>query len=237
MRSSPSRVILTPKRCCRRCQCYRQVNAGSGAFCPGKRRARSSRHRVAICIRAVPMHRTFANARALSSLPTTTDMPRLAICGTTYSSVHRLRPLRNSRQACSVYFGRSMPGYRSDTRNIAPTRECHLMKRLGLVGVAVVAILLSDSAVVAQTTLRIGLAEDPDVLDPTLARTYVGRIVFASLCDKLVDISPELDIVPQLATSWQWADGNRALIMKLRSGVKFQDGEPFDAAAVKFSIE
>ena len=34
----------------------------------------------------------------------------------------------------------------------------------------------------------LGLAEDPDVLDPTLARTFVGRIVFASLCDKLVDI-------------------------------------------------
>ena len=33
----------------------------------------------------------------------------------------------------------------------------------------------------AQTTLRIGLAEDPDILDPTLARTYVGRIMFAGL--------------------------------------------------------
>ena len=49
---------------------------------------------------------------------------------------------------------------------------------------------------VAAQTLRIGLAEDPDLLDPTMARTYVGRIVFSSLCDKLVDISPELDIVP-----------------------------------------
>ena len=86
-------------------------------------------------------------------------------------------------------------------------------------------------------TLRIGLAEDPDLLDPTLARTYVGRIVFASLCDKLVDISPELEIVPQLATEWQWTDGNKGLVMKLRQGVKFQDGEPFDAAAVKFNIE
>jgi peptide/nickel transport system substrate-binding protein len=86
-------------------------------------------------------------------------------------------------------------------------------------------------------TLRIGLAEDPDVLDPTLARTYVGRIVFAAMCDKLVDISPTLEIVPQLATEWQWADGNRALVMKLRPGVKFHDGERFDAAAVKFSIE
>ena len=53
----------------------------------------------------------------------------------------------------------------------------------------------------AQTTLRIGLAEDPDVLDPTLARTYVGRIVFASLCDKLFDIDEKLNLVPQLALS------------------------------------
>jgi peptide/nickel transport system substrate-binding protein len=86
-------------------------------------------------------------------------------------------------------------------------------------------------------TLRIGLAEDPDILDPTLARTYVGRIVFAALCDKLVDIGPELEIVPQLATEWQWTDGNKGLVLKLRSGVKFQDGEPFDADAVKFNIE
>src|SRR5882672_3294668 len=101
--------------------------------------------------------------------------------------------------------------------------------------------LLAVSALVgtasAQTILRIGLAEDPDLLDPTLARTYVGRIVFASLCDKLVDITPELEIVPQLATEWHWVDDSKGLVMKLRPGVKFQDGEKFDAAAVKFSIE
>jgi peptide/nickel transport system substrate-binding protein len=96
---------------------------------------------------------------------------------------------------------------------------------------------LSVTAAAPAENLRIGLAEDPDVLDPTLARTFVGRIVFASLCDKLVDISPELEIVPQLATAWQWTDGNHALVMKLRQGVRFQDGEPLDAAAVKFSIE
>src|SRR5688500_13093633 len=44
----------------------------------------------------------------------------------------------------------------------------------------------------AQSSLRIGLAEDPDVLDPTLARTFVGRIVFAALCDKLIDIDEKL---------------------------------------------
>jgi peptide/nickel transport system substrate-binding protein len=49
-------------------------------------------------------------------------------------------------------------------------------------------------------TLRIGLADDPDMLDPTMARTYTGRIVFAALCDKLVDITPELDIAPRTAS-------------------------------------
>jgi peptide/nickel transport system substrate-binding protein len=54
----------------------------------------------------------------------------------------------------------------------------------------------------AAQTLRIGLADDPDMLDPSVARTFTGRVVFAALCDKLFDISPELDIVPQLATEW-----------------------------------
>src|SRR5438034_972770 len=44
--------------------------------------------------------------------------------------------------------------------------------------------LLFFSCVVQSQTLRIGLAEDPDVLDPTMARTFVGRIVFSALCDK-----------------------------------------------------
>jgi peptide/nickel transport system substrate-binding protein len=85
-------------------------------------------------------------------------------------------------------------------------------------------------------TLRIGLADDPDILDPTLARTYVGRIVFAALCDKLFDIGPELEIVPQLATAWEWTNDNKGLIIRLRPGVKFQDGEPLDAAAVNSAL-
>jgi peptide/nickel transport system substrate-binding protein len=99
-----------------------------------------------------------------------------------------------------------------------------------------VTLAIAASAASAQT-LRIGLAEDPDILDPSLARSFVGRIVFASLCDKLVDIDEKLNIVPQLATSWQWSPDNKALTMKLRPGVTFHDGEKFDAAAVKFNIE
>src|SRR5687768_3441782 len=82
-------------------------------------------------------------------------------------------------------------------------------------------------------TLRIGLAEDPDVLDPTMARTFVGRIVFAGLCDKLFDLDEKLNIVPQLATSYQWSADNKSLEIKLRQGVTFHDGEKMDAAAVK----
>ena len=100
----------------------------------------------------------------------------------------------------------------------------------------VTALLLAANLAGAQT-LRFGLAEDPDILDPTLARTFVGRIVFAALCDKLFDIDEKLDIVPQLATGYEWSADHKALTIKLRKGVTFHDGEKFDAAAVKFNID
>ncbi|HET9027846.1 MAG TPA: ABC transporter substrate-binding protein [Trueperaceae bacterium] len=88
----------------------------------------------------------------------------------------------------------------------------------------------------AQTTIRIGLAEDPDILDPDLARTYVGRIVFTSVCNKLFDITPNLEIVGQLATSYQVSADGLALDLELRDGVTFHDGTVFDAEAVKYNI-
>ena len=108
--------------------------------------------------------------------------------------------------------------------------------RTSLSIVALAAAALAAATGEAQT-LRFGLAEDPDVLDPTLARTFVGRIVFAALCDKLVDIDEKLTIVPQLATSWEWSADSKALTMKIRPGVTFHDGEKLDAAAVKFNLE
>ena len=104
--------------------------------------------------------------------------------------------------------------------------------------VTAAALLLSLPATVqAQTTLRIGLAEDPDILDPTMARTYVGRIVFASFCDKLFDIDEKLNIVPQLALSHETSADGKEVTIKLRPGVKFHDGEAFTAEAAKFSLE
>jgi len=103
---------------------------------------------------------------------------------------------------------------------------------------AAIAVVFAGSLpAYAQNTLRIGLAEDPDVLDPTLARTFVGRVVFASLCDKLFDLDEKLTIVPQLATEYKWAADNKSLTIKIRPGVTFHDGEKLDAEAVKFNIE
>jgi peptide/nickel transport system substrate-binding protein len=84
-------------------------------------------------------------------------------------------------------------------------------------------------------TLHIGLRQDPDLLDPTLGSSYVGRIVFAGLCDKLFDIDEKLNIVPQLATGYEWKDPTHFLI-RLRPGVLFQDGEKLDAEAVKYKL-
>ena len=96
-------------------------------------------------------------------------------------------------------------------------------------------VALSGAA--AQSNLRVGLAEDPDVLDPTLARTYVGRIVFSSICDKLFDIDEKLAIVPQLALGHETSADGKTVTIKLRPGVKFHDGETFDATAAKYSLE
>jgi len=107
--------------------------------------------------------------------------------------------------------------------------------RILLVGLF--AAIIAASPAVAQTTLRVGLAEDPDNLDPTTAGSYVGRIVLASLCDKLFDIDGDLNIVPQLALSHETSDDGKTVTIKLRPNVKFQDGEPFNAEAVKFTLE
>jgi peptide/nickel transport system substrate-binding protein len=67
--------------------------------------------------------------------------------------------------------------------------------------VAVVACLATPAS--AQS-LNIALDGDIDSLDPTIARTYVSRIVFAGLCDKLFDIDEKLAVVPQLALSYRY---------------------------------
>jgi peptide/nickel transport system substrate-binding protein len=100
-------------------------------------------------------------------------------------------------------------------------------------------LALAALPVAAQTpsTLRVGLQEDPDMLDPHKARTFVGRIVFKGLCDKLLDITPELKLVPRLATEWSFSADGLTLTMKLRTDAKFHDGDVFNAEAAKANLE
>ena len=87
-------------------------------------------------------------------------------------------------------------------------------------------------------TIRIALNQDPDILDPTLARSYVGRIIFANLCEKLYDVDPKGALVPQLAAALpRISDGGKRVEIKLRAGLKFNDGTPVTAAALKQSLE
>jgi peptide/nickel transport system substrate-binding protein len=120
-------------------------------------------------------------------------------------------------------------------------RSALLVLAIGAVALVAVAAASSASpppALKNGGTLTIGLAEDPDALDPTLARTFVGRMVFMHMCEKLYDINAKLQIVPQLAAAMpKFSVNKKTVTIKLRTGIKFNDGTPFNAAAVKQSLE
>jgi peptide/nickel transport system substrate-binding protein len=97
------------------------------------------------------------------------------------------------------------------------------------------ALLLAAPA--GASELRIALNEDPDLLDPAQGSSFVGRDVFAAMCDKLIDVAPDMTFVPQLATEWEWSPDNTALTLKIRDGVLFQDGTRLDADAVKVNLD
>src|SRR5262249_50739145 len=97
--------------------------------------------------------------------------------------------------------------------------------RLALVAALVgVLVLAADPAAAQKKTLVIALNQDPDVLDPTLSRTYVGRIIYAQMCEKLYEIDESLRIVPQLAAELPaLSDGGKTVTIKLKPRVKFND--------------
>src|SRR5580698_11445678 len=103
--------------------------------------------------------------------------------------------------------------------------------------ISMLLVLLGPAVAHAGGTLHIGLNEDPDALDPARSGSFVGRIVFAAVCDKLVDTNKNNEFVPQLATSWSWSPDNLELTLTLRDNVTFHDGEPFDAEAARVNLE
>src|SRR3954465_13594440 len=78
--------------------------------------------------------------------------------------------------------------------------------------------------------LTIALAEDPDPLDPTRPGTFVSRIVYRHMCEKLDAAVPKLQTPPQLASALpQVSRDRKTLTIPLRKGTGFTDGTPFNA--------
>ena len=88
-------------------------------------------------------------------------------------------------------------------------------------------------------TLVVGLtAGEPDVLDPSLARTFSGREVFLTFCEKLYDLNAKAQIVPQLAAAMPSISKDKLTVtIRLRTGIKFNDGTAFNAAAVVKTLQ
>jgi peptide/nickel transport system substrate-binding protein len=98
------------------------------------------------------------------------------------------------------------------------------------------AAVLAGTATFA-AEMKIGLQDDLDGLDPVRSRTFVGEVVFESLCDRLVAVGADLKATPALADKWSWNDDMTELTMSLAPNLIFQDGAPINAAAVKANLE
>lgn len=86
-------------------------------------------------------------------------------------------------------------------------------------------------------TLTVGLANDAKTYDPIFSVQYSERYVLYLAFDTLVRYGPDFSIQPELAESWDTAADGKRIVFSLRQDVKFQDGTPFDAAAVKWNID
>ena len=88
-----------------------------------------------------------------------------------------------------------------------------------------------DAVVLAMTL-------EPPGLDPTAgAASAIAEIVQYNIFETLTKINPDGSVSPLLAESWEVSPDLKTYTFKLRKGVKFQNGEPFNAAAVKFSYD
>lgn len=86
-------------------------------------------------------------------------------------------------------------------------------------------------------TFNISFLDSAKTLDPTYSNDYAERRVLHLIYNTLVATNPDFSIRPELAKSWEIAEGGTRYVFQLQEGVTFQDGTPFDAEAVKYNIE
>jgi len=85
-------------------------------------------------------------------------------------------------------------------------------------------------------TLSIGLSADPPKLDPSLSSALVDRQVMINIYNTLFQLNAKNQLQPDLATGYKVSNGGLTYTITLHKGVLFQDGTPFNAAAVKFNL-
>lgn len=86
-------------------------------------------------------------------------------------------------------------------------------------------------------TLTTAIGIDADTLDPAALTTTTIYQIVGMMVETLVQPEPDGSIKPLLATSWTESNGGLDYTFTLRHNVRFQDGEPFNAQAVKFSLD
>src|SRR5262245_65471126 len=118
-------------------------------------------------------------------------------------------------------------GYRLTVRRVA----------FGLVALGLVAALAVPVAAQKRGgTLTIVRPTDPVSLDPNLETTAPGAWVYFNMLEGLLTLDEKMQVKPLLATSYEIMSPTKVRF-KLRPGVKFHDGTPFNAAAVKFTFD
>ena len=89
----------------------------------------------------------------------------------------------------------------------------------------------------AAGTLNVAIHQDPGNWDPIATFLVAWGAVGSQVFDGLIMRTPDMKLVPGLATKWEFLDKNTKLRFTLREGVKFHNGEPFNADAVKFTFD
>src|SRR5512143_2015668 len=106
----------------------------------------------------------------------------------------------------------------------------------GFILVVILAVLFLPQASLAQKSLVIGFEGDAATLDPHSRSETTTTTMQRHVYENLIGYDPNLKIVPELAESWKLVNDN-TWEFKLRKGIKFHNGEPMNAEAVKFSLE
>ena len=97
--------------------------------------------------------------------------------------------------------------------------------------------MMASAPAFATGALTVSSPQDPGSWDPVDTYLVNWASVATNIYDGLTYRGPDAKLVPGLATSWDMLDDGRRIRFHLRQGVKFHDGEPFNAQAVKFTFD